>query len=181
MKRIGNLYNKIYDYENLVLAFWKAQKGKRYKSEIIAFLSDFDNEIKSIQNEFENENLSIGNYSYFKIYEPKERNICATTFRERVIHHAIINICHYYFEKSLIHDTYACGINKGQHKAILRAKKNSNNNLYYLKMDIRKYFDSINHKILKNILHNKFKDKQLLSLLDKIIDLMKLNLIKVCH
>ncbi len=168
MKRIGNLYERIYDYDNLALAYWKAKKGKIKKREVINF--DFSREVHKIQEEFKSETVDIGNYHYFTIYDPKERMICAASFKERIIHHAIMNVCGGLFDKGLIFNSYACRKGKGQHRAVDKAQEYANKKAFYLKMDIRKYFNSINHKILKELISRKIKDKKLLNLFDKIID-----------
>lgn len=169
MKRISNIYSEIYELKNLYLAYYKASKGKKKKIAVTEFTKYLDYNIKNIQEELIEEKVSIGNYTYFKIYDPKERLICAASFKERVLHHAIMNILDKYFEDFLIYDSYACRKNKGLHKAVNRAFFFAKKNEYYIKMDIRKYFDSIDHNILYELLTKKFKDKKLLNLLQCII------------
>jgi hypothetical protein len=111
----------------------------------------------------------VGNYHYFTIYDPKERVICAAPFRQRVFHHAILNICHPIFEKFQIYDSYATRIGKGQYAALERAKYYSANYQWFCKLDVRKYFDSIDHEVLYAKLKSKFKDPYLLDLFQKII------------
>jgi len=170
MKRKGNLIEKIADCDNLYLAYYKASKGKQAKEEVLEYGQNLQAHILSLREQILSGNISIGNYYYFKIYDPKERLICAASFQERVLHHAIMNICHPYFERTLIFDTYATRIDKGIYKALGKAKKAMQNYQYVAKLDFRKYFNSISHEILKQKLAAKFKDKQLLVLFDKIID-----------
>lgn len=170
MKRQGNLIEKIADVNNLYLAFYKAKKGKQYKHEVEVYAKNIHQNIRILRQQILSGNVSVGKYHYFTIYEPKKRQICAAAFDERVLHHAIMNICHQYFEKTLIYDTYATRIDKGIYKALDKAKLAINQYSYLLKLDYRKYFDSISHEILKRKLAAKFKDEKLLHIFEKIID-----------
>lgn len=170
MKRIGILMERIADYDNLCLAFYKAAKGKQYKYEVLTYREHLSENLHSLQKQIIENNVSVGKYHYFKIFDPKERTICAAAFDERVLHHAIINVCHEYFESFLIYDTYATRINKGIYKALEKAGSEMKNYEYVAKLDFRKYFDSISHDVLMRKLSQKFKDKTLLSIFYKIID-----------
>ena len=114
--------------------------------------------------------VDVGHYHYFKIYDPKERQICAAAFPERVLHHALMNICHPYFEKHLIYDTYATRPEKGIYKALNKAFRAMHTYPYVAKLDFRHYFDNIPHELLKQKLRRLFKDPYLLGAFDKIID-----------
>ena len=170
MKRAGNLYDKIYELKNIHTAYYKASKGKKNKRDVIRFSENMEVNLNEIQKQLINRNVTIGNYHYFKITDPKERTICAASFPERVIHHAIMNITEEIFENCLIDDSYACRKNKGMHKSVNKAFKSCRKYQYYLKLDIKKYFDSIDHTILMNLLKRKIKDRDLLDLFRKIID-----------
>jgi len=170
MKRVGNLIQEIICFDNLYLAYYKAKKAKEHKAEIVAYAKNLNANLKKLQNQIQTGNVKVGLYHYFTIYEPKEREICAASFQERVLHHAIMNICHPYFEKYLIFDTYATRQNKGTYKALDRAKLFHKKNKWYFKFDIRKYFDSIDHTILLAMLKTMFKDKTLLIIFEKIIN-----------
>jgi len=170
MKRTGNLINKIAEMENLYLAWVKAKRGKSKKTDVIAFEKSLDVNLKYMQSQLLSNKVDVGNYHYFTITDPKTRQICAASFPERVLHHAIMNVCEQNFEQHLIYDTYATRKNKGTYAALNRAKHFTKKYNYYVKLDIRKYFDSIDHQILKNQLDAKFKDKQLLSVFYKIIN-----------
>ncbi|MGD9707323.1 MAG: RNA-directed DNA polymerase [Candidatus Delongbacteria bacterium] len=169
MKRTGNLINKIADTDNLKLAFYKAAKGKADKNGVIKYRENLVENLLKLRNEILSGNVDCGNYHYFKILDPKERNICAAEFPERVLHHAIMNQAHDTFEQFQIFDSYATRIDKGTHKAIEKAKKFNHKYDYFLKLDVRKYFDSIDHEILMSSLEKKFKDCSLLRIFNKII------------
>ncbi len=169
MKRVGNLMQQIHCLDNLYLAYYKAKRTKGLKPEIIAYEKQLTQNLRILQNQIALGNIKVRNYHYFTIFDPKKRLICASAFNERVLHHAIMNVCHPYFEKQLISDTYATRLNKGTFKAIEKARFFCKNYNYYLKLDIRKYFDSIDHEILKKLLGKLFKDNDLLHVFENII------------
>ena len=170
MKRTGNLIYQIAELENLQLAFFKAQKGKEAKQEIIAYRHNLDANLHQLQNEILSGEINVGNYHFFTIFEPKERHICASLFPERVLHHALMNICHPVFEKQQIFDSYATRKNKGTYAALHRAEQFQKKYKWFLKLDIRKYFDSITHTILFTLLQQKIKDRNVLQIFKKIIE-----------
>jgi retron-type reverse transcriptase len=170
MKRVGYLTGQIADLENLRLAFWKAKKKKAGKEDVRAFGANLDKNLLSLSDEISNGMVSVGDYSYFKIYDPKERIICAANFRERVLHHALMNVCDPIFEKFQINDSYATRLGKGQYAALEKVRGWIGGGLWFCKLDMRKYFDSINHEILYEKLCGKFKDGRLLSIFKQIID-----------
>jgi len=133
-------------------------------------ISYLETELFKIQDELQKGCWQPSPYRIFEIREPKPRRISATDFRDRVVHHAICNILEPIFDKWLIYDTWACRPIKGSHAAIKRAQQFSRQYPYFLKCDIRKYFQSIDHKILKHILQRIIKDARLLALLNQIID-----------
>jgi retron-type reverse transcriptase len=170
MKRLNNLTPLIADPDNLRFAFWKARKAKNGKEEVILIRKNLDKNLLLLRNQILTANVEVGNYHYFTIYEPKERLICAASFPQRVLHHAIMNICHHTFEKHQIFDSYASRKEKGTYAAIDRAKAYQKKYRWFLKLDVRKYFDSIDHEILKQMLRHKFKDNKLLIIFYQIID-----------
>lgn len=170
MKRVGNLMPQISSVENLMLAYHKASRGKRHKPSVVSYSRNLYENILLLRERIIGETVSVGEYHYFNIADPKPRLICAASFSERVLHHAIINVCKPYFERHLIYDTYATRDNKGAYAALERAQQAIKRYDYVAKLDVRKYFDSISHKILKDRLERLFKDGALLRLLYRIID-----------
>jgi retron-type reverse transcriptase len=114
--------------------------------------------------------VQVGDYRYFKVFDPKERQICAAAFREQVLHHALMNVCHGHFEQAQIFDSYASRPGKGVHAALKRAAGFCRSFAWFLKLDLRKFFESIRHDTLKAQLRRLFKDEMLLFIFDKIID-----------
>ncbi|MEA2043594.1 MAG: reverse transcriptase/maturase family protein [Bacteroidota bacterium] len=170
MKRAGSLIEEITDLNNLYLAFYKASKTKQNNDDVILYKQNLYKNLLELQNQIETGKINTGNYKYFTIYEPKKRLICAASFPERVLHHALMNVCHPIFENQQLSISYATRVNKGTYKALEKALYYSFRNKYYLKLDIRKYFDSISHQILMKKLETIFKDPMLLYLFHQIID-----------
>ena len=170
MKRSGELFQRITEFNNLRSAYLKAVKGKRLTPSGILFDMDADSKLHEIQANLQEGKYKLGKYTQFKIYDPKERLITAAAFDERIIHHAVMNILEPVFERQYIFHTYACRKGKGTHQAIQYAVNKAKFCPYYLKLDIRKYFDNIDHHILKQMLLKIIKDKRCLILLFDIID-----------
>lgn len=175
MKRIGNLYERIVDWDNLVLAFYLARKGARDSLTAQKFEANLGREIASLIEELDAREVKSAGFTRFKIYDPKEREITAPAFRDRVLHHAIMNVCEPYFDSWLIYDSYACRIGKGRLRALQRATEYARRHPWYVKMDIRAYFASIPHETLLIALRRKFKDPDLLELFEKMLGWYAMN------
>lgn len=170
MKRIGYLFDRVINRENLLLAFWKASRGKRMRDDQRRFAANLDDELDRLRDGLLAGDYRIGDFKRFTIYDPKEREICAASFGERVLHHALMNVCEPYFDKWLIYDSYACRVGKGQVAAVKRAHQFAHRYEWFMKCDFRKYFDSIPHDRLKAALAMKFKDPRILAWFERIID-----------
>lgn len=171
MKRVNNLFEKIYDMENLRYAFVKASKHKHSKSYVKEVEEDLDNKLLEIQEMLKNGTYKTSVYKIKEIFEPKKRQIYVLPFfPDRIVHHAIMNILEPIWEKIMYEHSYACRTGKGQHKGSAKCMEFTRKYKYCLQCDISKFYPSINHTILKNILRKKLKDKELLVLLDSIID-----------
>ncbi len=173
MKRIGNLKQAIADPDNLRLAFWKARKGRNAARQVLLFRENLENNLENIRQQILDESLQVGHYHSFTIFDPKERIITASAFQEQVIHHAIMNVCDPIFERFQVYDSYACRRDKGVYAALKRAQKVSRSHAWFLKLDIRKYFDSISHEILNRQVGRIIKDDAVLTMLAQIIDSYK--------
>lgn len=173
MKRISNLYNQVYDLNNLYLAYRKARQGKGHSYGVLHFEKNLSENITQIQTELITESYTTSQYEVFTIFDPKEREIYRLPFRDRVVHHAIMNVLENLWTSTLISQTYSCIKGRGIHGALKNIKRDLKDNestRYCLKMDIRKFYPSIDHDILKAIIRKKIKDTKLLTLLDGIID-----------
>lgn len=169
MKRKGYLFDDICSYENLIRAAYKASRGKTSKKSIARFILNLEFEVLDLQKELLSGSYHSLPYRSFYIYEPKMRHICAADFRDRVVHHAICNYLEPIFEKMFIYDSYACRKDKGAHKAVKRVQSFCFKSCFFLKADIERFFESIDHMVLKALLGKRIKDKALLRLMERII------------
>lgn len=170
MKRAKQLLEQIADPANLREAFLRAARGKGCKREVIAFRANLSEELATLQRGIHDGDLELGHFHSFVIHDPKERTIHAAAFPERVLHHAIMRVCEPIFERVSIHDSYACRVGKGSAAAVERARHYAKKHKWFLQMDVRKYFDSVDHAVLKAALRRFFGDHELRLLFDGIID-----------
>lgn len=170
MKRAKSLFEQITAYENIRLAWLKARKGKLKKPVIQKFALNVNENLLQVQKNLKSNPPVLSQYVQFKIFDPKERIISVVPFTDRVMHHAIMNVLEEVFERQFIFHTYACRKNKGTHRAVKYAFSKAKTSKYFLKLDVKKYFDNINHAVLKNQLERIIKDKDCLNLLFSIID-----------
>lgn len=174
MKRIGNLYEKICDIDNLYLADQKAGKGKSMTHCVARHRKNQEENLKKLHESLAIGSFTTSEYTTFRIFDPKEREIYRLPYYpDRIVHHAIMNILEPIFVSIFTKDTYSCIKGRGIHgvvKNIRKALSDVENTQYCLKLDIRKFYPSINHDILKATIRRKIKDKRLLLLLDNIID-----------
>ena len=170
MKTYKNLFDAVTTFENLLLASRLAQKGKRFKESTALFNLNLEKEILLLQKELQEMTYRPGGYRDFQIYDPKQRLISAAPYRDRVVHHALCHIIEPLFERSFIYDSYACRKGKGAHAAVDRYTEYARKYPYVLKCDIRRYFPSIDHEILKGFIARKIACPQTLRLIERIID-----------
>ena len=170
MKKIENIYEKICSVENLYAAAAMAAKGRRYRDSTADFTFRLEAEINRLKRELENGTYRHGAYRVFVIHDPKERLISAAPFRDRVVHHAVHDVIEPLLDRTFIYDSYACRKTKGTHKAVDRAQSFLRLNKFCLHCDVKKYFQSIDHNILKGVLARCIGDAKTLALLDTIID-----------
>jgi len=169
MKRVNNLFETFISFGNILLAYRKALKGTNKNRETLYFYFNYENEIIKLIEELNNGSYTPSPYRKFIITDPKERIISVAPFRDRVVHHALVNILEPIFEKRFYYHSYACRKGKGVHKAVNQAQIYLKSNKWYLKSDISKYFASVDRSILFDIVQRKVKDKRLLDLINIII------------
>jgi hypothetical protein len=172
-----DLFEKLISDENLYYAYLKSIRNKRFRPDVLNFSYVLEKELMSIKKGFINHNYIHGNYYEFIVNDSKKRTIKAAPFKDRVVHHASCNILEPLFEKGFIFDNYACRNLKGAWKAILRLQSFINKltvsggggggrlegkKIYCLKCDISKYFDNIDHGVLKKIIRKKIYSPGLL-------------------
>lgn len=170
MRRVGCLFERVVAWTNLLIAAKKAARGKRSRPVVARFFFNLEFELIRLQRELETGKWAPGPCRTFSIRDPKPRRISAAPFRDRVVHHAIMNVLGPVFEACLISHTFACRRGMGTHRAVESAQRLSRRYRYFLKGDVQSYFESVDHEILKGLLRCKIKDRRLLDLLGEIVD-----------
>jgi RNA-directed DNA polymerase len=169
LKRVGHLYGRLCDFGHLYRSFKKAYEGSGGTEESCRFRFHLEKELLRLKQELESGSYQPGEYRYFTISDPKERTISVAPFRDRVVHHALVRVIEPIIEKRFIHDTFANRNGKGTHKAVERAHFFVGKFEYFLKADISKYFDSINHTLLLELLNRSIKDVDIMNLASRIL------------
>ncbi|MCG7928358.1 MAG: reverse transcriptase/maturase family protein [Candidatus Thiodiazotropha taylori] len=170
MKRLSGIWSQIIDFENLFCAWRKAQRGKKHSPEVSRFALNMEAELIDLQRDLKNGHYTPGEYRLFTIYERKARQIAAAPLRDRIVHHAIMNLLEPPLDRAFIYDSYACRKGKGVHRAVRRYQHWARRYAYALKMDVAQYFPSIDHQKLKEKLRQRIKERPVIKLLDTIID-----------
>ncbi|MBS3085653.1 group II intron reverse transcriptase domain-containing protein [Candidatus Pacearchaeota archaeon] len=189
MKTYKNLYKKLCSTESLVSAYTKAKRGKAKKQAFIEFDKNAEQNLKQLQEELINMTYNTRSLKRFIVRDPKTRTIHASAFRDRIVHHMLVNILEPIFERIFIYDSYASRRDKGTHLAIerfdafkrkisrngrlVRQKSGGSKNQvqgYVLKSDISRYFDNVDHKTLLNIIKRKVKDGKIIWLVQKVLN-----------
>lgn len=170
MTRIGGVWDQLTSFEHLLRAYRTARRGKRGRSGVAEFGLNLERELLTLRRELQAGTYRPGDYRLFTIYERKPRVIAAAPFRDRVVHHAVMQVIEPSLDRTFISDSYACRRDKGVHAAVDRYQAWAQTYRYVLKMDVRQYFPSIDHGLLKEKLRRRIKDRRVLALLDRIID-----------
>lgn len=175
-KTIRNQFNKNLTYEKLIEAHNKSKKGKGYRKEIILFNLKQEEYIMWLYEKLKSRTYKHGGYTEFYVTEPKLRKIEKSRYIDRIVHRWVVdNFLEPAFVPQFVNTSYACLKNKGMHKACLDVQKTMKhckkiwNKYYILKMDVAKYFDNIDKKILLKIIDKKIKDKELMWLIKQIL------------
>lgn len=174
MKRIGYLFEKVCDLENIRLAEINAGAGKGSRKEVAQFRANLEQNLSDLREELVNKTYHTSAYTCFIKHEPKERVIFKLPYRDRVVQWAIMQVLVPIWTPIFTRDTYACIKGRGVHSLLRRLRKDLQNDpdgtIFCYKIDIRKFYPSITHSILKEVIRKRIKDPDLLWLLDDIID-----------
>ena len=163
------MYAQLCSWDNLLLAYRKAAKGKRGQPPAAGFEYHLEDNLVLLQHELASQSYQPGAYHSFYIHEPKRRLISAAPFRDRVVHHALCNAIEPLFEASFIADSYANRVGKGTHRALNRCQDLARRYPYVLQCDVRQFFPSIDHAILRGILGRKIADARVIWLVNRIL------------
>jgi retron-type reverse transcriptase len=168
-KTYRNLYPEVASFGNLFEAWHKARKGKRGQAEVATFEFHLETNLLRLEAELRDRSYRPGSYRSFYIHEPKRRLISAAPFRDRVVHHALCNVIEPICERRFIRDSYANRIGKGTHRALDRCTYFMRRYRYVLPCDVKQYFPSVDHAILRGILSRHLADPDVLWLIDQIL------------
>jgi len=165
-----NLFPLVHDWPNLVRAWQRCRRRKRYSAGAAEFAFDWEPRLLQIQREIEAGTWIPGEYHHFHISEPKPRKISAAPFADRVVHHALVNVLEPLYERRFVFDSYACRRGKGTHRAIQRAQYYLRRFDWSLKTDIVRFFPSVDHDLLMDRLGHQIQDARLLTFIRRIVD-----------
>lgn len=168
MKRTGNLFDRVFSRENLQLAYLDARRGKRKKAVCFEFEKHFGANIDALYAEINSGRYRPQNYFKFLIYEPKERVIYGPAFRDIVAQHAIYRIVYDIFNRTFIDTSFACRTGYGTHRAsdyLQQSLRDAPPESYTLKLDVRKFFYSIDRGVLRQMIERKIKDRRLVDMM----------------
>ncbi len=171
------MFEKIISFENLFLAWDEFKKGKRHKKDVQKFEYKLEENIFKLAGELASKAYKHRPYTSFFIQDPKQRHIHKAHVRDRVLHHAVFAVLNPIFEPTFISHSFSCRVGKGTHKGVstlqrmlLKESKNNTRTCFALKCDIKKFFDSVDHLILLEIVKRRVKDKSALWLISEIIE-----------
>ena len=169
MKRIGNLFEQTCDFAHLLKSAKKARMGCGWTEETTKFFFHLEPELITLQREMLDGSYRPGAYRFFEVRDPKRRTIAVAPFRDRVAHHSVVAVMEPIFEPCFIHDSYATRKGKGTHLAVEKTQSFCRRWPWYMRMDVEKFFDSVNHDILLRLVARKIKDQRFLDLLTHIV------------
>ena len=170
MKRAGNIWPRVTAFDNVLAAAREASRHKRYRPDVARFNLDMERNVLDIQRRLIERTYRPGPYRTFTIHEPKPRLISAAPFYDRVVHHALCRVVEPALDRGFIHHSYACRKGKGNHRALEQFVTWCQQYPYVLVCDVRKFFPSIDHQVVKTLVRRRLKDPDMLWLLDTIID-----------
>ena len=176
MRTYSNLFTEVTAPQGLFVAWEEFRKGKANKLDVQRFEWELEQNVFQLHRELTSKSYRHGPYHGFRIADPKPRHIHKATVRDRVVHHAVFTVLNRVFEPTFIADSFSCRQGKGTHKGVARVQtmirqvsQNGTHPCYALKCDIKKFFDTVDHDILLNILRRRIRDQDFLWLLEEII------------
>ena len=164
-----DLWFELTAFENFLLAFTKAARGRHSRASVAEFERELEVNLPTLRAELLEDRYRPGPYTSFYIHDPKRRLISAAPFRDRVVHHALVNIIEPIFERKFIFDTYANRTGKGTHRALDRCTYFLRRSKYVIPLDIRQFFPSIDHDVLLDIIYQAVKDPKVRRLCSLIV------------
>ena len=169
-KTFRKLYEQVTSFENLWEAYRKARRGKRYQEPAAWFDFRLEENLLRLREELITRTYRPGRYHHFHIREPKPRLISAAPFRDRVVHHALVNVLEPIYEARFSASSFACRVGKGTHAAVEQAHRAVRHCRWLLKGDVVKFFPSVDHAVMRAVLWRKLADPNVRWLIGLILD-----------
>jgi hypothetical protein len=169
MRRHGNLWPRVIAFDDLLAVTRRAARGKRSVASVARFLERCEPSLLSLQRALDEDRWRPGRPVRFEIQDPKRRTISAAPFEDRVVHHALIDPLEPLLDRRMIHESFACRRGKGTHAALWHAQRLVRRHRYSLKLDIRRFFDSLRHEVVLDTLQRILKDRRVLLLCHRIL------------
>lgn len=170
-------YSSLISIENLFQAWEEFRKGKRKKFDVQVFERNLEDNLFALYRALKNKSYKHGGYFEFYVNDPKRRHIHKAEVADRIVHHLLYKYLYEAFDKTFTFDSYSCRIGKGTHKSVDRLEKfirivskNYTKDCWALKCDVKQFFASVDHNILKSLIGKRIKDKEILWLISQIID-----------
>jgi RNA-directed DNA polymerase len=162
-------FERLTDWDNLLLAYRNAARGKRGRGDVAAFEHRLEDNLIGLKQQLEERTWRPGGYRSFHVHKPKRRLISAAPFRDRVVHHALCNVIEPRFERRFVPESFANRRGKGTHRALAHAQGLARRHGWCLQLDVRQFFPSIDHAILRARLARRVTDARVLALIDAIL------------
>lgn len=165
----GRLWPHLVSWENVLAAYRAARRGKRYRRDVAEFERGRGSNLRRLQRELASGAWRPAEYRHFLVHRPKTRRISAAPFRDRVVHHAVVRVIQPLFERRFVHESYACRVGKGTHRALRRAERFMRSRPWVLQCDVQKFFPSVDHEVLLRVVGRTVRDRRVLDLLERIL------------
>lgn len=169
-------YSRLISIDNLFQAWDEFKKGKRWKQDVQKFERNLEDNLFDLQTKLKNKTYRHGSYQDFYVNDPKRRHIHKANIADRIVHHLLYKYLYELFDKNFIHDSYSCRLGKGTHRAVKRLEKftriaseNYTQDCWALKLDIKRFFENVDHEILINLVAKKVKDKEILWFIGEVL------------
>jgi retron-type reverse transcriptase len=169
MKTQLDFFEEAFSWENLLNAYARARRGKQKREQIERFGWNLEANVQTLRTELIGGTYVHGPYRHFIVADSKRREIKAAPFRDRVVHQTVVAALEPIFERRFIFDTYACRRDKGTRAAIRRFEHFLHLSRYALTMDVSRFFASIDHAILIDLLARRIPDTRMMDLCRLIV------------
>ncbi|MEW6073949.1 MAG: reverse transcriptase/maturase family protein [Planctomycetota bacterium] len=169
MRRTGRLWPRIVSFENFLCAARRAARGKRHVAGVARFLADLEPNVLALQRELAGGTWRPGCSFQFEIHDPKRRTITAAPFRDRVVHHALMDVLEPILDRRMVRESFACRRGKGTHAALAHARRLVRRHRWFLKLDVARCFESLDHEVVLETMARILKDRRVLGLCERIV------------